>query len=133
MRKGEALRIFREELAKTGHDSPHDFTVKDLKREEAARLEWWYSNEDDGAGDTPRNRAFFRAYSRIAADKNSVTVGTKLPAQGLKLEPKGRLWMDKYVVRKMHQLGFLNFTEKPQGMFEPVFEITSAGFERINE
>lgn len=133
MRKGEALRILHEERDREGHDAPYDFTVKDEKREEAAKLDWWYTCSEDGHGDTPRTRAYFRAYVRIAADDDEIEAGTKLPAQGLRLQPKGRLWMDKYIVRAMHNRGFIEFVEKPEGMYEPAFQLTPAGLERINE
>lgn len=37
--------------------------------------------------------------------------------------------MDRYVIGKMKARGFLEFNEKPVGMFEPVFVVTVTGEE----
>lgn len=131
MHRGKALSILREELERAGTSTEYDFTVKDDANDEAANFEWWRPT-DDGLGDTPRNKAYFRAYIRIANSGQAVKAGTYLRVRGLRLSPKGRLWMDRYVIGKMHQRGFLEFDDKPEGMFEPVFIVTPAGEEWAN-
>ena len=126
MWKGEALRILREELNSAETSTDYDFTVVDEPREEARSVEWWRTT-DDGNGETARNKAYFRAYIRIANDGEPAIAGVRLPARGLRLKPKGRLWMDRYVVGKMHERGFLEYQETPEGMYEPAFVVTEEG------
>ena len=128
MRKGEALAIIREELGLADTSTDYDFTVSDEPRDEANSIEWWRTT-DSGLGETPRNKAYFRAYARIANEGGDVESGVALPARGLRLKPKGRLWMDRYVIGKMSERGFVEFQEKPEGMYEPAFVVTEAGEE----
>ena len=133
LRKGAALAVLREELDKVNWPTDYDFTVKDEPIAEAADLAWWLENADAGQGETARNKAYFRAYVRIANGDEAYAVGDKLPAQGLRLQPKGRLSMDRYVIGKMTQRGFLEFQAKPAGMYEPAFVLTKAGKDWIEQ
>jgi hypothetical protein len=126
MRKGDALRLLREELGLAETSTEYDFTVSDEPREDARAADWWRTT-DTGLGETPRNKAYFRAYVRIANGGGAVTAGDRLPARGLRLNPKGRLWMDRYVIGKMFERGFVEYQEKPEGMYEPAFVVTDAG------
>ena len=126
MWKGEALRIIRDELGLAETSTDYDFTVSDDPREEARTADWWRTT-DTGLGETPRNKAYFRAYARIANEGGDVATGVRLPARGLRLTPKGRLWMDRYVIGKMTERGFLEFQEKPTDMYAPAFVVTGPG------
>jgi hypothetical protein len=128
MRKGEALRILREELELADTSTDYDFTVRDEPREEAKDLDWWRTT-DIGAGETKRNKSYFRAYIRIANGDNTIKAGDALPVRGLRLTPKGRLYMDRYFGGKMCERGFLEFQDRPAGMHEPAFVVTEAGEE----
>ena len=118
MRKGQALAILREELNRHGWPTDYDFTVKDEPLEDGADPAWWRVT-DSGEGETARNRAYLAAYVRIANDDRPPCFGDRLRARGLRLQPKGRLWMDRYVIGKMVARGFLDFEAKPDGLYEP--------------
>lgn len=126
MRRGQALAILREELDRHGWPTDYDFTVRDEPMGEGADLAHWRES-DSGLGETSRNKAYLRAYVRMANDDLPPSTGDKLPARGLRLQPKGRVWMDRYVIGKMVGRGFLEFQSKPDGMFEPAFVLTEAG------
>jgi hypothetical protein len=132
MRKGEALNLLRGELGLAETSTDYDFTVTDDPREEARDRDWWRVT-DTGLGETPRNKAYFRAYIRIANGGGPITTGDRLPARGLRLTPKGRLWMDRYVIGKMLERGFVEYQEKPEGMYEPAFVVTDEGVEWSNK
>lgn len=124
MRKGEALRVLEAELKNENWDTTSAFTVRDVAREEAARLSWWHENTPaNETSETPRNRAYLRAYLKISGRD-------RLQARGIRLH-KGRLWMDRSVISRLERDGYLRFIEKPDGEFEPVFEITAAGRDLI--
>ena len=128
MRKGEALRILRDELELEDTSTSYDFTVEDEVRSEAENVEWWRPS-DDGLGETARNKAYFRAYLRIANGDEPIRAGDIMPTQGLRLKPRGRLWMDRYVIGKMLQRQFLEYQQEPKGLYEPAFVLTEAGEE----
>ena len=127
MRKGQAQQIFIEELEKVYFPTDYnDFSVRDEAFRGGWKLEHW-RELDIGQGDTARNLAYFRAYLRIAKDGGPISVGDPLPAGGLRLEPKGRIWMDRYIIGKMHGRGFLRFEDDPGYRGEPAFFLTEAG------
>ena len=124
MRKGEALRTLKAELEAENWDNTSAFTVRDEAREEARKLAWWHENTPENeSSNTPRNRAYLKAYLKISGRD-------RLQARGIRLN-KGRLWMDRSVISRLERDGFLKFLEKPDGEFEPVFELTDAGRELI--
>ncbi|WP_324261494.1 hypothetical protein U4960_15445 [Altererythrobacter sp. H2] len=133
LRHHEALRIYHSELGDQGHEVAYEPKVQDETRSEAAALDWWLDKLDDGVGETPRTKGLLRTYLRIANGDNAVEAGDRLPAMGLRLEPRGRWHMDKYVIAKLYQKGLLAFEAKPQGMFEPAFVLTPAGKEWIEK
>ena len=131
MWKGRAQAIFGQELEAVGWSTDYDnFSVQDEPNEEAANLSWWRET-DDGAGETQRSRAYLKAYLRIASNDLPIAAGNKLRARGITLSPKGRIWMDRYVIGKMHGKGVLEFVEKPDGMHEPAFVLTPQGVEWV--
>ena len=129
----QALKIYHSELSDAGHTVQYEPKVEDAARTDAATLEWWLDNLDDGEGDTPRTKGLLRTYLRIANGDVEPQVGDKLPAQGLRLAPKGRWHMDKWVIAKLYQKKFLAFEEKPEGMYEPAFVLTQDGKDWIKK
>lgn len=115
--------MLREEVAK--FPSRIDFMM-DLKRgprTEARELSWWLKDGSDvESATTDRNRAFLRAYLRIAGDG-------RLYAEGIPLADRGRVYLDRSVVRRLHRDGFVDFV---QGR-DPYFEVTATGQELLKE
>ena len=123
--QGEAMQIFREELDRVNWQTNYDFTVKDEPRSEAANIDWWHKNTPEGSGETARNKAYLRAYLRIAQSE-------LLHAQGLRLQ-RGRLWMDRYVISRLTLNGYLKYEHRPEGMYEPAFLLTPEGKKWVEE
>ena len=124
MRKGEALKTLRAELEAENWVNTSAFTVRDEPRNEAKDLAWWHANTPQNeSSETPRNRAYLRAYLKISGRE-------RLQARGIRLE-KGRLWMDRSVISRLERDRYLRFIEVPEGEFEPVFELTDEGRELI--
>ncbi len=97
--------------------------IKSGPRAEAAEIEWWRKERvDTESATTDRNKAFLRAYRRIAA-------GPKLWAVGLPLADKGRVYMDRSVMRRLERDDYVRFVKGR----DSYFEITSAGAELIAE
>lgn len=97
-----AYATLEGELADAGLGAPSAFTVRQNPRAGAETLEWWHARMRSGvSSQTPRTRAYLRAYVRIAA-------GNVLPAGGLMLKD-GRLWMDRSVISRLERDGFLKF------------------------
>ena len=133
VRHHQALKIYHSELEDAGHEVRYEPKLEDEGRKEAASLNWWLDKLDDGDGETPRTIGLIRAYLRIAnGDAAPIAVGDKLPAQGLRIEPRGRWHMDKWVIAKLYQKNYLEFEEQPEGMFEPAFVLTQAGKDWID-
>ena len=132
LRKSQALTIYHQELEQSRHNAVYEPKLEDSVRSEAATLDWWLSKLDDGDGETPRTKALLRAYLRIANGDENIEVGQKLPAQGLRIAPKGRWFMDKWVIAKAYQNGWLTFEDEPEGMYEPAFVLTKIGRDWIN-
>ena len=114
----EAQAILREEIAK--FPSRIDFMM-DIKksgpRAEAAAIEWWRKDfVDVESATTDRNKAFLRAYLRIAG-------GPRLWAVGLPLADRGRVYMDRSVMRRLERDGYVAFVEG----HDPYFEVTPLG------
>lgn len=125
MRKGQAQQVFKEETEKVGFPTPYnDFSIRDEACREAWDISYW-REKDDGPGETARNLAYFRSYFRIALDGALASVGDALPAGGIRIEPRGRIWMDRYVIGKMHGRGFLKFFEAAGK--ESTFALTEIG------
>ena len=120
MRKGEALRILKRELEAEDWDNTSAFTVRDVACEDGAELGWWSENTPQNeSSNTPRNRAYLRAYLQISGRD-------RLQARGIRLH-KGRLWMDRSVISRLERDKYLVFLKNPDGEFEPVFELTEKG------
>lgn len=120
LREREARAVLAEEIARVGGAYRADLTRTDGPRKEANRLEWWYEgNVEDEGSITDRTLAFIRAYRRIAGE-------TELYAQGLLLD-KGRVHMDKYVIRRLHADGYLDFWDGSYAYFR----LTPAGEELV--
>ena len=129
LRHAEALKLYHAELDRFGHAAAYEPKLESEVRKDASELEWWLDKLDEGPGETARAKALFRAYLRIANGDTEIKVGDRLPAQGLRIEPRGRWYMDKYVIAKAYQKGLLTFEVKPEGMFEPAFVLSTAGME----
>jgi hypothetical protein len=118
----QAQEILREEIDK--FTSRIDFMM-DLKvgpRTEAREISWWRKDfKDMESATTDRNIAFLRAYVRIG--------GAKLFAEGLLLLDKGRVYMDRSVIRRLERDGFITFHDGR----DPYFSLTAAGLDLIAE
>ncbi len=111
LREHEAKKILGEEIDRIGGGYENHLVRTDGPRSEANELDWWYSgNVEEQGAITKRTIAFFRAYERIAGELG-------LQAQGLLLE-KGRVHMDKYVIRRLHHDGYLAFVKSAFSYFE---------------
>ena len=119
----EAKDILREEIAKFASRIDFMMDIKSGPRVEAATLEWWRKDIVDGeSATTDRNVAFLRAYRRIAGSP-------RLWAHGLPLADRGRVYMDRSVMRRLERDGYVRFVEGK----DPYFEITHRGEELIAE
>ena len=133
MWKGRAQEIFRQEMEKVDWAENYDnFSVSDEPFDDAKNESWWRET-DSGEGETDRNRAYLRAYLRIANDDAPIGAGDRLKAAGIPIKPKGRIRMERYVIGKMKARGFLEFQENPLGMYEPAFVLTDAGLDWIGK
>lgn len=133
MRKGQAQKVFNEELAGAGTSMDYDdFSVSESAHRDAWNEEYW-KQTDNGRGETARTLAYFRAYLRIAKNDLPIAVDDRLPAGGIRLEPKGRMRMDKFVIGTMLKLGYLRFEGHAAGLGEPAFFLTQAGQEWIEK
>lgn len=112
----EAEAIMREEIAKFSSRIDYMMDIKSGPREEARTLDWWRKDSSDTeSAITDRNKAFLRTYHRIA--------GSKLWSSGLPLLDRGRVYMDRSVLRRLERDGFVRWIDGR----DPYFEITPAG------
>ena len=132
LRWPHALRIYHEELEANGHAVTYEPKLEQEARSEAAERDWWLNKSDEGKGETARTKGLLRAYLRAANGDNEPAVGNILPAQGIRILPRGRWHMDKWVIARATEQGWLTFEQKPEGMFEPAFLLTSTGLNWIN-
>ena len=117
----KAKAILQAEINK--FDSRIDFMmdIKSGPRPESRDLTWWRKDSVDiESATTDRNVAFLRAYRAIG--------GAKLYAEGLLLE-RGRVYMDRSVLRRLERDGFVEFVDG----HDPYFAITGKGEELIAE
>jgi hypothetical protein len=92
-------------------------TVSHGAREDARALDWWYSgNVEEEGSITSRTIAYLRTYLDVAGQP-------KLYAAGIPLD-RGRLWMDKYVIRRLHRDGYLEFHDGKDPFFAPTEQAT---------
>lgn len=113
----QARQFMAEEIARVGGCYRDTLTRTDQPRVEAKALAWWYAgNVEDEGTITARTKAYLRAYVRIAGNG-------QLHTQGLLLK-QGRVHMDKYVIRRLHQDGYLTFNDS---RISPYFSLTDLG------
>ena len=111
LREIEARRIIEEEVQRVGGGYEASLVRTDFPRVEANEIDWWYSGKVEEEGTiTRRSVAYLRAYSKIGGAMG-------LQAQGLLLD-RGRLHMDKYVIRRLHKECHLTFVKGPTSFFE---------------
>lgn len=122
MSPSDARDFIKLEIAALEADCEPIITVSTGPRLAARSLDWWYEGEniEDEGSITKRTTAYLRTYVAAAGQKRLFAIGIPLS--------KGRLWMDKYVIRRLHADGYLTYVEG----FEPYFEPTDAG-ERLLE
>jgi hypothetical protein len=110
-------------LKRVGWDAASAFTVMEGPRPDTENLDWWHLNTPTNErSDTLRNRAYLRAYHRIAT-------GQRLWAGGLKMSRR-TLWMDRSVISRLERDGYLRFVESGSS---PFFELTDQGREWIEQ
>ena len=113
----EAKTILREEIAKFPSRIDFMMDIKSGPRTEAATIEWWRKDfVDTESATTDRNIAFLRAYRRIAG-------ANRLWAVGLPLSDKGRVYMDRSVLRRLERDSYVRFVDDR----DPYFELTAEG------
>lgn len=111
----------QEAIAAVGGGYRDNLTRTDQPRAEAKELSWWYAGNVEQEGSiTRRTIAYLHAYLKIAGNG-------QLHASGLLLD-QGRVHMDKYVIRRLHQDGFLVFNES---RMSPYFTVTEKGDELL--
>lgn len=121
LREREARAILAEEIERVGGAYEARLIRTDGPRADANRLEWWSDGVSEEEGSiTDRTLAYLRAYHRIAG-------GMEMYAAGLLLD-KGRVHMDKYVIRRLYEDGYLDFFEE---RLAPYFRLTPAGEELV--
>ena len=120
----DAQAILLEEIGKfSSRIDPIMDIQKSGPRAEARQLEWWLKDFDDTeSATTDRNKAYLRAYRRIAGHE-------RLYAQGLPLADRGSIYMDRSVMRRLYRDGFVTF----HAARDPHFLITESGDEMIAE
>ena len=108
----EARDALKSYIAALNADCEPIVTINHGPREEARLLHWWYSgNVEDEGSITPRTVAYLRTYLDAAGQP-------RLYAAGIPLA-RGRLWMDKYVIRRLHKDGHLEFHDAKEPFFTP--------------
>lgn len=113
----EAQDILREEIAKFSSRIDFMMDIKSGPRTEARQLDWWRKDAvDRESATTDRNVAFLRAYRRIAG-------GGPLWAEGLPLADKGRVYMDRSVMRRLERDDYVVWVEGK----DPAFRLTETG------
>ncbi|MDB5738232.1 MAG: hypothetical protein JWO65_1900 [Sphingomonas bacterium] len=111
LREYQAKEILTEEIADVGGGYEVGLVRTDGPRAAANELSWWYEgNVEDEGSITRRTLAYLRAYVRIGGDLG-------MQAQGLLLD-RGRVHMDKYVMRRLHKDGFVAFVKAPAAFFD---------------
>jgi hypothetical protein len=99
----EAQAVLREEIARFSSRIDFMMDIKSGPRKEAATIEWWRKDfVDQESATTDRNVAFLRAYTRTAGSP-------RLWAVGLPLADKGRVYMDRSVMRRLERDGYVRF------------------------
>lgn len=119
----QAQDILREEIAK--FDSRIDFMmdIKSGPRSEALTIDWWRKDfVDRESATTDRNIAFLRAYRRVSG-------GGPFWAAGLPLADKGRVYMDRSVMRRLERDGYVVWNDGK----DPSFTLTPNGEALIAE
>jgi len=113
----EAKAILREEIAKFSSRIDFMMEIKSGPRIEACSLEWWQKDFiDRESATTDRNIAFLRAYRRIAGSP-------RLWALGLPLADRGRVYMDRSVMRRLERDRYVRFVDGK----DPYFELSERG------
>lgn len=119
----EAKSVLREEIAKLASRIDFMMDIKVGPRTDAAAIDWWRKDfVDNESATTDRNIAFLRAYRRIAG-------GDRLWAVGLPLADRGRVYMDRSVMRRLERDGYVEWF----GGKDPYFSVTPIGEELIAE
>jgi hypothetical protein len=118
-----AREILREEIARFSSKIDFMMDIKSGPRLEAAALDWWRKDFiDKESATTDRNIAFLRAYRRIAGSP-------RLWAMGLPLADRGRVYMDRSVMRRLERDGYVRFVDGR----DPYFDVTERGETLIAE
>jgi len=108
----EARDQLKAHIAALQADCEPIITVNHGPRAEARAIDWWYDgNVEEEGRITSRTIAYLRTYLDAAGQP-------KLYAAGIPLA-RGRLWMDKYVVRRLHKDGYLAFHQGMEPFFTP--------------
>jgi len=119
----QAREILSEELERVGWEAASAFTIEDGARPDTQSLDWWHKNTPESErSDTLRNRAYLRAYIRIAN-------GQRMWAGGLKLSRR-TLWMDRSVISRLERDGYIQFVGAGSS---PYFELTPKGEQWVGE
>jgi hypothetical protein len=120
-RATEARQIIEDELESEGWDTASTFTVEEGgARPGSAELDWWHDKTPDNeTSETPRSKAYLRAYLRLSQYPDN-----RLLAGGIPLE-RGRLWMDKSIISRLERDGYISFVDTDGS--EPYFLLTPEG------